>query len=535
MTALALRDLTVVYDGRPAVRHVSLAVDAGDVVALVGESGSGKSTVALAAIGLLPANAAVTGEVRIGTSLLAALSEAERDRLRGGEIAMIFQEPMTALNPIMTIGAQVAETVRIHSDLSRRDARRRAEQVLARVELPRDYARRYPHQLSGGQRQRAAIAVAIAAGPKLLIADEPTTALDVTTQAQILALLRRLVQEDAMALLLVSHDLAVVAQTADRVIVMKEGETVEEGPPAILLGNPENDYTKRLIAASRHVPARPDPPGNAGPPLLEVRGLIRDHAGRRNWLGRHDRHRAVDDVSFTMARGETVGIIGESGAGKTSLLRVILALERPQSGDVLLGGSSILGARGAALRRLRRDIQVVFQDPVSSFDPRQRVEQIVAEPLHLLDIPPDNTERRAKVKAALEQVGLSATDADRYPHQFSGGQRQRIAIARALIIEPALVVLDEAVSALDVSLRADILDLLASLSTRRGLSYLFVSHDLSVMRHFADRLIVMKEGRIVEQGHTADILAAPASAYTVALLDATPDLDRTLAQRRIQA
>jgi len=521
MSLLSIEGLTVAYGGQVAVRDVSLAVAPGEIIALVGESGSGKSTVALAAMGLLPGSATTGGRITVAGQALDRLGPRDLDRLRGRTVSMIFQEPLTALNPAMRIGAQVAEAIRLHGRVSRREADARAGEVLARVGLPAEVAppSRYPHELSGGQRQRVAIAIAIAAGPDLLIADEPTTALDVTTQAHVLALLRRLVAEDGMGLLLVSHDLAVVAGMADRIFVMKDGALVEEGPAAGLLADPRQPYTRTLVASARHRPARAAPPESA--PLLEVCGVSR----------RHGALLAVDDASFTVGRGETVGLVGESGSGKTTLLRTILALDPPQAGDVLLGGESIVQARGAALRRLRRNVQAVFQDPGGSLDPRHRVERIVAEPLHLLDQRIDPAERRRRVEQALGQVGLSGADADRFPHQFSGGQRQRIAIARALIVEPALVVLDEAVSALDVSVRAGILDLLADLSARLGLSYLFVSHDLAMMRHVADRLVVLRKGRIVEQGRTADILARPAHAYTAELLAATPDLDAALARR----
>jgi len=525
MSLLTIKELSVIYGGQPAVRDLSLTVAPGEIVALVGESGSGKSTVALAAMGLLPGSAATNGTVEVTGHDLASLADRDLDRLHGGTVSMIFQEPLTALNPAMRIGAQVAEAIRLHTRLPRQEAAARAAEVLARVGLPAEVAppSRYPHELSGGQRQRVAIAIAIAAGPALLIADEPTTALDVTTQAHIIALLRRLVVEDGMGLLLVSHDLAVVAEVADRIVVMKDGTLQEEGATAAVLAAPREAYTRALIASARHVPARVTP--KEGTPLLEVRGVTR----------RHGALLAVDDASFTVGRGETVGLVGESGSGKTTLLRTILALDPPQAGDVLLAGESIVRARGKALKRLRRDIQAVFQDPGGSLDPRHRVGRIIAEPLHLLDTRIDTTERRRKVEQALGQVGLAGADADRFPHQFSGGQRQRIAIARALIVEPSLVVLDEAVSALDVSIRAGILDLLADLSARLGLSYLFVSHDLAMMRNVADRLVVLRQGRIVEQGRTADILARPAHAYTAELLAATPDLDAAIADHAVQA
>lgn len=522
MTLLAIDRLAVRYGDRVAVRDVSLAVAAGEIVGLVGESGSGKSSVALAAMALLPEAATVTGSIIVDGADMVGLPERHLDRLRGSAIGMVFQEPMSALNPIRTIGAQVAEALRLHKRLTRRAARREAAAFLAEVGLAPDRAppSRYPHQLSGGQRQRVAIAIALAGDPKLIVADEPTTALDVTTQARILELLEKLVRERGLGLLLVSHDLGVIGQLADRIIVMREGIVVEHGTAAAVLTAPDDPYTRNLLARARLTPIRRQAPSD-GAPILEVRGLTRRYHGADV--------AALDDVSFTMRPGETLGVIGESGSGKTTLLRSVLALDRPQAGTVLLNGDAMSGARGETLRELRRDLQAVFQDPKDSFDPRQRVERLVAEPLYLLDEPVTAADRRRRVEKVLEDVGLRGEDADRFPDQFSGGQRQRIAIARALILEPALIVLDEAVSALDVSIRANILGLLASLSERLHLSYLFVSHDLTVMKAIADRLLVMKDGRIVEQGPTDQVLTAPRHPYTASLVAATPDLDKVIA------
>ncbi len=528
MTLLAIDHLTVSHGDQIALRGVSLRVAAGEIVGLVGESGSGKSTVALASMALLPDTAAISGQVVLDGANLVTLPPRQLDRLRGNVAGMIFQEPMSALNPLQTIGTQVAEVIRLHKGLGRRTALREAGGVLARVGLLPDRvpASRYPHQLSGGQRQRVAIAIAIAGDPKLIVADEPTTALDVTTQAHIMDLLTGLIRERGIGLLLVSHDLALVGQVADRIVVLQDGTIVEQGPVGSVLAAPRGLYTRMLLAKARHVPARRIGP-SVGAPVLEVRDLTQRYRGAKA--------AALDGVSLRVGPGETVGVIGESGSGKTTLLRAVLALGSLQAGAVLLHGEAIATARGHRLRVLRRQVQAVFQDPKGSFDPRQRVEQLVAEPLHLLDVPVARAERRERVETALRRVGLDAADADRFPHQFSGGQRQRIAIARALIIEPSLVVLDEAVSALDMSTRADILDLLATLSATLGLSYLFVSHDLSVMKSMADRLIVMKDGRIVEEGPTATILATPRHPYTTALVAATPDLDRVIASRTAQA
>ncbi|MDO9364242.1 MAG: ABC transporter ATP-binding protein [Sphingopyxis sp.] len=530
MTLLRFDNVGVAYRGQTALHGLCLDVGAGEIVGLIGESGSGKSTAALAAIDLLPAGAVRTGTILIEGRDLASLTEDERDAARGGAIGMIFQEPMRALNPLQTIGAQVAETVRLHHKVGRRAARDEADALLERVGLPASKVApsRFPHQLSGGQRQRVCIAIAIAGNPRILIADEPTTALDVTTQARVIALLVELARERGMGLLLVSHDLALVGEVADRIVVLKNGQQVEAGPTRQILGSPQQAYTRTLIESARHKPERTAPAADS-PPLLDVRSLDRNHRTRRTWR-RQPPVKAIDDISFTVAAGETLGIVGESGAGKTSLLRTILGLDRPDGGSVTLDDADIFKLSRQDLRDHRRKIQAVFQDPAASLDPRQRVETIVAEPLYLLVEPISAAERRARVEAILERVGLTPADADKLPHQFSGGQRQRIAIARALILKPKLVVLDEAVSALDVSIRADILDLLACLGREFGIAYLFVSHDLSVMRAVTDRLLVLQNGKIVEQGPTAELLASPRHPHTRELVEASPDLDRVIAQ-----
>ncbi len=531
---LSIRDLSVAIHGRTVLRGVSLEVEPGGVLALVGESGSGKSMTALAAMGLLPPGAVATGAVALDGTPLLNRPEAELVRVRGRDIGMVFQEPMTALNPVRTIGDQVAETVRQHQAVGRADALLLAHDTLARVGLdpaaiPPD---RYPHELSGGQRQRVAIAIAVACRPRIILADEPTTALDVTTQAQVLDLLTRLAREDGAGLLLITHDLALVAGMADRIAVMKDGAVVEQGEALDLLRAPQHPYTQGLLRDAAHLPVRTPRPVDPAGPLLEVCGLVREYPRPRPSLFRAaPPFRAVDGVDLTIRRGESVGLVGPSGCGKSTLLRTVLALEVLDRGEVRLLSRSLTGARGADLRDLRRRIQVVFQDPYGSFDPRWTVERLVAEPLHLLPDPPAGAARRKRVEAMLDSVGLSPADADRYPHQFSGGQRQRIAIARALIVEPAVVALDEAVSALDVTIRARILDLLADLADRLGLSYLFVSHDLAVVRAITDRVLVMEAGRIVEEGPTEQVFQAPRHAMTRALVAAAPSLDLALAGR----
>ena len=530
MALLEIEGLSLTIDDKPILRGVSLALEAGQVLGVVGESGSGKSMTALSILGLPPHGAQITGAIHFEGQDLTGLSEAQLCRVRGARIGMVFQEPMTALNPVMTIGDQVAEVVRLHQGGSRAQALAAARRALDRVGLPaeRFALNRYPHELSGGQRQRVAIAIAIVLSPRLIIADEPTTALDVTTQAQILELLRQLVREDGAALILVSHDLAVVAEIADRVAVMKDGTIVEQDETAALFANLAHPYTRALAADAARVPVRRGSPDLSAPPVLEAKGVVRDYPGPRRLLRKAPAFRAVSEVDLTIRPGEIVGLVGESGCGKSTLLRTLLALEAPQGGQVELAGQPF---SPAAPRALRRHIQVVFQDPHGSFDPRWTVGRLVAEPLHLLDARPTPAERRAKVEKVLAQVGLPAEAADRYPHQFSGGQRQRIAIARALIVEPSVIALDEAVSALDVTVRAEVLDLLARLSDELGLAYLFVSHDMGVVRGLTDLVLVMQAGKIVEEGPTARVFANPRHPYTAQLIAATPNLERALAAR----
>ena len=429
-----------------------------------------------------------------------------------------------ALNPVKTIGDQVAETVLIHEKVSRAEARDIARDVLARVGLPEDKfpLGRYPHELSGGQRQRVVIAIAIALRPKLLIADEPTTALDVTTQAQVLDLLKGLVAEFGMGLMMITHDLAVVNGMADRIVVMEKGRVVETDRTASLMRERHHPYTQALFAASAHQVDLPTPP--APKPLLSVDRVIRDYRlPRKSPFGAHQHFRAVDDVSFTLQRGERLGLVGESGCGKSTLTRAILGLEEIQDGSITLDGEPVFTDHHPNLA-VRRRMQVVFQDPYGSFNPRHRVDRLITEPYHLLQAPPRRKARDAAVAEALEAVGLQPSDARKYIHEFSGGQRQRIAIARALIIHPDLIVFDEAVSALDVSVRAQVLDLIADLCRIRPLSYLFISHDLTVVRSITDRVLVMQHGRIVEEGPTHDVFNDPQHAYTQTLLAAAPRL-----------
>ena len=527
MSLLEISNLSLSIHGTDILQDVSLSVEPGEIVAVTGESGSGKSMTALAVMQLLPEGVRTTGAIRLeGTDLL-SVSEAAMCGMRGSAIGMVFQEPMTALNPLKTIGDQVAETVLIHDTMPPARAKERARDMLARVGLPSDLfpMSRYPHELSGGQRQRVVIAMAIVQRPRLLIADEPTTALDVTTQAQILDLLKELVAEFGMGLLMITHDLAVVSDMADRIVVMCNGEVVEQGETRALFANMRHPYTRALFEASGHRVDLPDLPADKQP-LLEVRNASRDYALPRTRLfATREYANAVRDVSFTIHAGDRVGLVGESGCGKSTLTRAILGLEPLQRGEIRAFGRPVGPDMDPGLRA---GMQVVFQDPFGSFNPRHRVARIVTEPFHLLASPPKGRARDEAIGEALTAVGLHPDDAHKYIHEFSGGQRQRIAIARALIIRPRLIVFDEAVSALDVSIRAQILDLIADLSRSHSLSYLFISHDLSVVRTVTDKVMVMQAGKIVEQGQTQAVFSSPQHAYTQSLIAAAPvlpDLD----------
>ncbi|MEP9396071.1 dipeptide ABC transporter ATP-binding protein [Mesorhizobium sp. KR2-14] len=536
MSLLEIEKLSLNIGRIPILKDVDLALNAGEVMGLVGESGSGKSMTALTIMQLLPSVAKASGRVHFDGVDILAVGEERMCKLRGDDIGMVFQEPMTALNPVKTIGEQVAEGIRWHARTSRAEAEDRARKILDRVGLPETKfpLSRYPHELSGGQRQRVVIAIACALKPKLLIADEPTTALDVVLQAQILDLLRDLVEENRMALLLISHDLAVVTEMADRVTIMRNGQVMEAGDTAPTLSAQEHPYTRQLAQASMHVPARARISGTEQPThdLLSVEGVTRDYPGHRTSLFRKPEPvRAVDGVSFSMKEGQSVALVGRSGCGKSTLARMILALDQPTGGAIRFMGAPLTGRDEAALKPARRNMQVVFQDPYGSFNPRHKVERLVAEPLHTLEKEPQSPERREMVARALHDVGLKPADMDKYPHEFSGGQRQRLSIARAIITRPKLVVADEPVSALDVSIRAQILDLFADLNQRLGVAYLFITHDLSVARAITDDVMVMHDGRIVERGKTSEVLDNPQSEAAKALVSASPDLRRAIAKK----
>ncbi len=515
----------------PILHDVSLQVHAGSVLGIIGESGSGKSMTAFSILQLLPQGAVCSGNIHFDGMQINNLSEEQLCHIRGNEIGMVFQEPMTALNPVQNIGAQVAECIALHKSVSRSQALTQAAAVLERVGLPNNEfpLTRYPHELSGGQRQRVVIAIAVALEPKLLIADEPTTALDVTTQAEILALLKQLVVESDMAMMLITHDLAVVSEVADNLVIMRDGRVLDHGPTRTVFNELKHPYTRALYDASSHTPER-----NASieqvVPLVELTDLVCEYPmARRSLFEPRKMFRAVNQVSLSIFSGESVGLVGESGCGKSTLAKALLGLSPIVSGRIMLRGEQVHSGVKVS-NKVRREMQVVFQDPYSSFNPRHRVGRLIAEPLHLLENQPDKHQRVKLIRVTLESVGLDGEDANKYIHEFSGGQRQRIAIARALIIKPALIILDEAVSALDVSVRAQVLDLLAELSDSHELAYLFISHDLSVVRSITDRVLVMKQGQIVERGDTDSVFISPEHNYTKTLLAAAPQLPQSNAE-----
>ncbi|MFS8889631.1 ABC transporter ATP-binding protein [Synechococcus sp. R55.2] len=544
--------------GSPVVDGLSFQIGIGQTLGLVGESGSGKTMTALTLIDLLPSSARVEGKILFkgpdGTVDWLQLDPRQRRRYRGSQIAMIFQEPSTALNPLYTCGQQLQETLRANTSLSPAEIRAQAIRLFEEVQLSPQMLERYPHQLSGGQIQRAAIACAIASNPQLLIADEPTTALDVTVQAEILRLLWELQQHRQMAILFITHDLNLVAELADQVVVMRRGQAVEQGSVEQIFRDPQHPYTRGLLACRpvlerrlRRLPTVQDFLEKGGsleeqwqqveipaaeeeerlrrlysqPPLLQVRDLRTHYAVRRGPFGRQvGEIRAVDGITFDLYPGETLGLVGESGCGKTTLGRTLLRLVRASSGQVIYDGEELLRLPPQRLRRLRREIQLIFQDPAASLDPRMSVGASVIEPMALHGIGRNAAERRARAQRLFERVGLDPEALDRLPHQFSGGQRQRICIARALASEPRLIVCDEAVSSLDVSVQAQVLNLLKDLQEELGLAYLFISHDLSVVKFMSDRMMVMNRGRIEEIGPASQIYRQPQQDYTRRLIAA---------------
>jgi ABC-type glutathione transport system ATPase component len=546
---LSVRDLSVSFNTRAgrvdAVRGLEFDLWPGETLAIVGESGSGKSVTALTVMrlieregGRISGSMALTRRSGEVVDLMTADDRMLR-QIRGNEISMIFQEPMTSLNPVLTIGAQLAEVIILHRRCESGEALEEARRLIERVRIP-DAARRltqYPHELSGGMRQRVMIAMALACQPRLLIADEPTTALDVTVQAEILALIRQLQDEIGMALIFITHDMGVVAEVADRVIVMRHGEKVEGNALVPLFATPRNPYTQALLAAVPRLgmgsPLLENVKADAQP-VLAVSGLVKRFPITGGLLKRTVAMvHAVDDVSFEIRKGETLGLVGESGCGKTTTGRALMRLIEPTEGSIRIAGQEMTGLAGDQLRAARRDIQMVFQDPYASLNPRLQIITSVTEPLviHRPDMSAD--ERREIAVGLLERVGLKAEYLDRYPHQFSGGQRQRVAIARALALKPKVIVADEPVSALDVSIRAQVIELLVQLQKELGVAYLFISHDMAVVEQMSHRVAVMHMGRIVEIGHSAEVLNRPRHAYTRRLLSSVPIPDPALRKARV--
>ncbi len=551
---LSIRNLTTSFrvDGewRSVVENLSFDVGAGETVAVVGESGSGKSVTALSAMRLLPqANSRTEGEILFGGHNLLTLPEEQMRHLRGNELAMIFQEPMTSLNPVLTIGFQIGETLKYHRGLDPQAARAESLRILERVRIP-GAARRlddYPHQLSGGMRQRVMIAMSLACRPHLLIADEPTTALDVTIQAEILELIKLLQEEEGMAVIFITHDMGIVAETADRVVVMLKGKKVEEGQTAALFRAPQHPYSRALLAAVPRLGAMRDellpkpfaiidpqtglpvPPPQCDlsvdegeKPLLEVKNLVTSFDVRSGLFASVTaRVHAVENVSFDVRAGETLALVGESGCGKSTTGRSVLRLVEPRAGQVLFDGEDVGALDKEGLRRARQNMQMIFQDPFASLNPRKSVGAAIAEPIIVHGLARAE-EARAQVAELLRRVGLSPDMADRYPHEFSGGQRQRLCIARALALKPKLIVADEAVSALDVSIKAQVVNLMMELQAEMGLAYLFISHDMAVVERVSHRVAVMYLGEIVEIGPRQSVINNPAHPYTRKLMAAVP-------------
>lgn len=531
MSVLTASDLRISYGGREVVHGVSFEIGEGETLALVGESGSGKSTTAHALLGLLPAGGRVdSGTVVLGDLDISGWSDRALRGIRGAEIGLVPQDPTTSLDPVRPIGKQVEEILRLHGHRDRRSRRARAIELLDRVGIddPDLRARQYPHELSGGMRQRVLIATAIALRPRLLIADEPTSALDATVQRKVLDLLDELQREEGTSILLVTHDLGVAADRAERLVVLKDGRIVEQGRSEEVLAAPTDPYTRQLLADAPAFTTgfrRPDAPpflrdaaavAAENPYAIVTEGLVKEFrvAGR-------ERFRAVDDVSFRVRRGTTHALVGESGSGKTTTARLVTRFHQPDAGTIEVAGEDVTHAKREQLRALRRRVQLVYQNPFASLDPRQQIVDIVAEPLQNFHVG-SRAERRERALALLERVSLPADVARRTPRELSGGQRQRVAIARALAIDPEVVVLDEAVSALDVTVQARILELLTSLQAELGLTYLFISHDLAVVRRISHTVSVMRRGRIVEEGQTEDLFRDPQHEYTRELLAAVP-------------
>jgi peptide/nickel transport system ATP-binding protein len=554
---LDIRNLEVAFPNEErnlitVLKGINLSLRKGETLGIVGESGSGKSLTSLAIMGLLPANAKVQkGEILFGKAdnsvdLLHLNSEKEFQKIRGNRISMIFQEPMTSLNPVQKCGDQVAEVILLHRKCSKKEAHQSVIDLFERVELPRpeEIFNSYPHQISGGQKQRVMIAMAVACEPELIIADEPTTALDVTVQKRILELLRELCAENNSGLIFITHDLGVVSEIADRVLVMYQGEVVEEGAVKAILASPKEPYTKALLACRPKLSNNPvrlpvvsdflgenqkrETPLKNQPKSQEV--ILRaENLGVHFPLKQSGKHapaylKAVDNVSFEVKHGETLGLVGESGCGKSTLGRTLVGLQEAHTGKAIYDGVQIAGGGAKFPSQFRRKVQIIFQDPYSSLNPGKTVEEALSEPLMVHGLVKSRSERSKRVISILDKVGLPSAAAQKYPHQFSGGQRQRICIARTLMVEPEFIICDESVSALDVSVQAKVLNLLNDLKDELNLTYIFISHDLSVVKYMADRIIVMRSGKIEEIGESEAIYSAPASAYTKSLIESIPEI-----------
>lgn len=526
---IEVRDLKVAIGRRPIVRGIDFAVEPGQTLGIVGESGSGKSMTVLAATGLLDApGAKVSGSsvlhaAKFGTTDLVAASARSLRRVHGDGIGFVFQDPSTSLNPLLTLERQITESLETHRKMTRRQARARALEMLEAVGIPKPDERMdsYPHQLSGGQRQRVMIAIALACDPALLVADEPTTALDVTTQAQIIDLVRTLQSERGTAVVWISHDLGVIGQVADDVIVLQHGVPVEKRPILDLVDDPRDDYTKQLLAARPVLGRTPPPPSDAdGDPILKVNDLDVSFAVSTP-AGPSTVH-AVDHVSFEVRRGHTLGIVGESGSGKSTIANALTGLVAPTGGTATLYGADVLGVKGGAARALRRKIAMVFQDPFSSLDPRVRVGDAVLEPLRVHKLQPTTAQRKDRVRSLFDLVGLPESFTSRYPHELSGGQRQRVSIARGLALDPEIVILDESTASLDVSIQARVLELLRDLQGELGLTYLFIAHDLAIVQEMSHHVLVLQGGQMVENRPAEDLFADPWEDYTTSLLAAIP-------------
>lgn len=525
---LSVKNLSLKIRDNPILDAISFDLQKGKITGLVGESGSGKSLTALSIMQLLPNGSSSNGSIDFDGREVLSADEETMCNLRGDDIGMVFQEPLTALNPLKQIGEQVAEGIRIHAGVDQKEAEKRAAAILTRVGLPANKypMSRFPHELSGGQRQRVVIAMACAMKPKLLIADEPTTALDVIVQAKILDLLKELVTENHMALLLISHDLGVVAGLADDIVIMRQGKVMEAGPAIKVLKQQTHPYTAQLAEASTHIPLQKHKwqADTKSGPLVQVTNLACEYPGNRTSLFKRPApFKAVDDVSWQMGKAEILGLVGESGCGKSTMARSLLGLVKPATGSIAFENRIIGSPDGIARDDIVQFVQTVFQDPYGSFNPRHVAERLVAEPLFTRnDL--SKSDKRELVQGALKDVGLESADAEKYPHEFSGGQRQRLAIARAIVNSPKLIIADEPVSALDVSIRAQILDLIIELRERLGVAWLFISHDLSVVQAICDNVMIMKDGKILENGDTKTVYAKASNAYTKALIKAAPDL-----------